>query len=70
MAKLPLSENLKDALIHGKGDLNDYLKLAVCYEKGDWSEVSELKDTIGLDEEELPSYFMEALSWADTITTL
>ena len=70
MEKLPLSKNIKDALIHGKGELNDYLRLSICYEKGNWEEVSELKETIGLDEKELPSYFMEALIWADTITSL
>ncbi|MBW2609812.1 MAG: HDOD domain-containing protein [Deltaproteobacteria bacterium] len=70
MEKLPLSEGLKSALIHGEGGLNDYLNLAIRYEKGDWKEVSELEVLMGLNEGDLPDCFMEAISWADTFTAL
>ncbi len=36
MKKLPLSEGIKKALVYGRGELCHYLKLVVCYEKGDW----------------------------------
>ncbi|MFC1866741.1 EAL and HDOD domain-containing protein [Thermodesulfobacteriota bacterium] len=70
MAKLPLSDSLNKALIYGEGELNDYLGLAKCYEKGDWEGVTKIRETIVIEEEELPVYFMEALSWAEAITSL
>jgi EAL and modified HD-GYP domain-containing signal transduction protein len=70
MAKLPLSEMIKTALIKKEGELYDYLNLAICYEKGLWSDVSELESTMNLDEAKLPESFTEALEWADAITAI
>ncbi|MBN1850465.1 MAG: HDOD domain-containing protein [Deltaproteobacteria bacterium] len=70
MAKLPLSEALKKALIHGEGDLNDYLRLAVSYERGDWADVSDLEEAMNLDKKDLPTCYMEALNWADAFTSI
>ncbi|MDB9822165.1 HDOD domain-containing protein [Deltaproteobacteria bacterium] len=70
MGKLPLSDSLNKALIHGEGELNDYLRLAICYEKGDWKGVSEFKTKIVKNEEDLPDYFMDALTWADALTSI
>lgn len=70
MAKLPLSDNIKRALIDGEGELKDYLKFSLCYEKGDWKGFSEVKEAVVENEEEIPGYFFEALTWGDTITSL
>jgi c-di-GMP-related signal transduction protein len=67
MGKLPLSDELKDALIHKEGKLNDYLGLTVSYEKGDWAGVSTFSDHIHADDQVLPQFFMQAISWADAI---
>lgn len=66
MEKLPLSEGIKDALIYGRGELNHYLKLVVCYEKGNWEGVAEMAGILGLGEDDLPSYYMDSVSWADS----
>ena len=44
--------------------------IALCYEKGDWHEVSELETSMNLEKEKLPECFFEALKWADTITAI
>lgn len=67
MAKLPLSSDLKDALISREGKLNDYLGLTVSYEKGDWEGVSNFSDNIQIDDQVLPQYFVKAINWADAI---
>jgi c-di-GMP-related signal transduction protein len=67
MSKLPLSDDLKKALIHGEGVLSDYLKLAMCYEKGDWEGVSKYSEAIHMDGWLLPKIFIDAVIWADTI---
>lgn len=68
LEKLPLSGAIKTALTKGEGAFSDYLKLAVSYETGDWQGVSRGASTLGLKEEALPQYYMDALEWADSIT--
>jgi EAL and modified HD-GYP domain-containing signal transduction protein len=68
MKKLPLSKNIKDVLLYNNGELKDYLNLAVCYETGDWERMPEATAALGINEEELPQCYMDALSWADSLT--
>jgi c-di-GMP-related signal transduction protein len=67
MGRLPLSDDLKDALIHKEGKLNNYLQLTVSYERGDWESVSKFSDDIRVDDKDLPQYFVKAINWADAI---
>ena len=67
MAKLPLSEAIKRALMDTEGELRDYLNLVHCYETGDWKGVSELAPKLGLNAEALPPHYQEALGWADSL---
>ena len=66
MEKVPLSEGIKNALIYGRGELNHYLRLAVCYEKGDWEGVAKMAGILGLEEEDLPRYYTDSIYWADS----
>lgn len=70
MSKLPLSENIKSALIEGKGELKNFLELSVCYERGKWERFTELIKELKLSDEIFPGIFFEAFSWADAITPL
>ncbi len=67
---IPLPRNIKEALIHQEGEMYTYLKLAICYEKGDWPEISRLTRALNVDENRLPDDFMEALNWADSFTAV
>ena len=70
MEKLPLSEDIKGALVHKSGKLKDYLSLTVAYETGDWEGVSKSATSLNLDEGGLPDSFMEALTWADSMSNV
>ncbi len=70
MAQIPLSSNIKEALISGTGDLSGYLSLVESYEKGDWGEIEEATDMIGIDQDDLPRQYMESLGWADSLNIL
>ncbi len=70
MEKLPLSEDIKGALVHKSGKLKDYLSLTVAYETGDWEGVSKSATRLNLDEGGLPDSFMEALTWADSMSNV
>lgn len=70
MAKLPLSEAIKNALISGKGPLNAYLRLSKYYEKGEWTGVSKMTELLGLSEDELPHSYLDAVVFGDFFSTL
>jgi EAL and modified HD-GYP domain-containing signal transduction protein len=70
MARLPLTENIKRALIHGEGVLGVFLGLAGAYERGEWIKVSDLAGSLGICEEEMPAKYLEALEWADCFGTV
>lgn len=70
MAKLPLSEAIKIALMNGEGNLKSYLDMAKCYERGDWNRFMEFTGKVKIKDEKLPEHFLEAVSWADSITSL
>jgi c-di-GMP-related signal transduction protein len=66
MEKLPFSERIKQALVKGAGELGDYLNLTASYEKGDWDGVSHMASKIGVEEERIPGYYVDAVGWADS----
>ena len=70
MSKLPLSENIKNALVKRTGELFSCLEMAKSYERGDWDQFSELAKDHKINEARLPECFLEAISWADAITSL
>lgn len=65
MQKLPLAGEIKSALLGKAGLLFDYLRLAECYEKGDWDLALQLAARYGIPEETLPVSYREAIGWAD-----
>jgi EAL and modified HD-GYP domain-containing signal transduction protein len=66
MEKLPLTEDIKSALVEGEGEMADYLNLISCYEMGDWGGVNEMVARVGVEEEKIPEFYMDALGWADS----
>jgi c-di-GMP-related signal transduction protein len=70
MAKLPLSKNIKNALVNNTGELAECLEMAKSYERGDWERFNALAQNHKVNQEKLPQSFLEAISWADTITAL
>ncbi len=70
MSRLPLSENIKNALVDNTGELFNFLEMAKCYERGDWDRFSELAMDHKINQAKLPECFLEAISWADAITSI
>ncbi|MBN2420110.1 MAG: histidine kinase, partial [Deltaproteobacteria bacterium] len=58
------------ALIQGEGNLKPCLDIVKCYEKGDWINYLKIAQEIKIRDEKLPDYFLEALTWADAVTSL
>jgi len=70
MLQIPISGNIKEVLISRTGDLSGYLSLVESYERGDWGEIEEATNIMGIDESHLPGQYMESLSWADSLNVL
>ncbi|MCF6440420.1 HDOD domain-containing protein [Pseudoalteromonas luteoviolacea] len=65
MQKLPLTIDIKDALLQGEGMLAKYLSLVMAYEKANWSDASQLTEQLNLQTQSLPELYSEALQWCD-----
>lgn len=70
MEMLPLSKGIKEALVSGSGPLSDFLRLVKAYETGDWETFAVKVSRIGLVEEKIPDLYLDAVGWADSMTSL
>lgn len=70
MKKLPLTESIKMALTNGQGKLADYLRVAASYETGDWKGFEEGTKKLGIAQEVVPELYLDALGWADSMSTI
>lgn len=63
--ELPIAPEIKDALLGRPTLIGSVHKLVIAYERADWEEVSDLAKRVNLPEEELPTLYTKAVSWAD-----
>jgi len=57
------SSEIRDALVDGKGQLSEVLKLIFAYEHADWHNTSLLMVKNGIDIEDLAQAFLDSLHW-------
>ncbi|MCK8127011.1 HDOD domain-containing protein [Pseudoalteromonas sp. 2CM39R] len=65
MNKLPLTNEIKDALLKDEGLLATYLNLVKFYEQANWEKAKEIQQQLGLKPEEVPDAYHDALSWSN-----
>ncbi len=63
IAKLPLTEELQEALVDHSGPLGEALSATLAYEVGDWERVH----CFGLSRSQIKHAFLDAVAWVDTI---
>lgn len=64
---LPLSRDIKSALLGGESPYRNVYDLILAYEKADWQGVSKYAGTLTLDEQKLPHIFLSSIRWVDKI---
>ena len=64
MKKLPLSNEIKMALLKDEGLLATYLNLVKCYEQANWSAANEITKELNLGDK-VPDAYHEALGWVN-----
>ena len=65
--KLPLVEEVKEALCGGQNDLSVYLMLAKAFESGNWLKVIRISKILDVDQKLLHSLFNEAILWGNGV---
>ena len=63
--KLPLSNELQDALIHEQGQMGDIIKCVKAYESGDWGQVMTYREELGLPD--LKQIFIDSAKTTEKI---
>ena len=66
LSKLPLTDQVNDALIRRTGELFPFLRLAETYESGNWSDFESAQEKFGLSGEKVIQFYIDALGWADS----
>ena len=64
---LAVSSDVKDALIYKQGVLSKVLELFLAYIQGDWKLVEELLAITGVPIEDVVAFYLEAVSWSDSL---
>jgi EAL and modified HD-GYP domain-containing signal transduction protein len=65
LGELPLSSQIKHALIGNKGRLAGYIELVRSYETGKWDRLSRLAQALNLNTVALPALYLQACKWSD-----
>ena len=65
LGELPLSSQIKHALVNAKGRLAGYIELVRSYETGQWDRVSRLSQALKLDGNTIPALYLQACQWSD-----
>lgn len=68
--ELPISEDVKNALLGEVNDLRFVYDLIVAYEQADWELVTKRSASLGVAEKEIPVLYKQSLEWADEICAL
>jgi EAL and modified HD-GYP domain-containing signal transduction protein len=67
LEELPVSEEVKAALLGEEGVFRDIHELTVSYERADWQGLFHYSEKIGLSEEALPELYLQTLAWVQDI---
>ncbi len=70
MNQLPLSDDIKDALVNDSGEYLPYIRLAKSYEKGDWDGVKAFSHQLEMNQQLLPELYMKACRWSDGVSKI
>ena len=65
MKKLPLSNDIKLALVDEEGILAQYLRLVKQYEQANWQGANAIQDELGLAADKVPDAYHDAVHWAN-----
>ena len=66
MEQLPLTSEVKNALIFRIGDMFTFLRAIECYEMGDFINFSKIIELLGIEPDKITDFYLDAVTWADS----
>lgn len=63
IAKLPLAENITDAILRREGELGEILQAVCCFERGDWTSL----ESSTLNAASMRQSYLEAIRWTSVL---
>ncbi|MBE3666812.1 histidine kinase [Vibrio navarrensis] len=70
VGSLPLSDVVKQALLHREGAYGDLIALEECFEQADWSGIEQISDKLGLSMDEVKYELIEAQRWSQELSQI
>lgn len=67
LADIPLTAEIKAALLGGESPYKDVLEMVMAFETGDWAYITKMAKTHGVEDDLLVEFQQEAFGWADEI---
>lgn len=67
LADIPLTEEIKAALLNEKSPYSDVLGMVTAFETGDWPLITKVAQSHGVEDDALADFQQEAFCWADEI---
>ena len=68
--ELPITDDVKNALLDEVNDLWVVYDLILAYERADWKTVTKRAANLGVPEKEIPDFYQQSVEWADEICAL
>ncbi|EPJ44532.1 MAG: hypothetical protein OFPII_34050 [Osedax symbiont Rs1] len=65
MDKLPLSSDIKNALIKDEGELSQLINIVKCYEMTRWEDATKELSQLGIDQNKVPELYHQSVIWAN-----
>jgi len=63
LGSLPVAKDVRDALLGNPNPLRDVYEYGLAYERGDWNTVAEQASVLGLNEQNIPELYRQAIEW-------
>jgi EAL and modified HD-GYP domain-containing signal transduction protein len=70
LAEIPVSEEIKFALLGGEGKFRDVYEIVSNYETGTWEPLLQAVKRVRVSEELIPELFLRSLDWANQVVSL
>jgi EAL and modified HD-GYP domain-containing signal transduction protein len=68
VAELPLSDNIRKALLGEQNHARALLDAVIAHERGEWDEAARIAGTLSIKPDRLPAAYAESLKWARELT--
>lgn len=67
LRELPIDQEVKDTLLGRDGRYKTVYQLILSYEKADWEKFMSYAGQLGLDPAIVPGFYLQSLTWANTV---